>query len=212
MQNGAFPPRLDGGYGWFLVNETETADETLDETMIGSNNWGDDKTQLYYMLIGKYFNNDVYHNHGIRWIYENKIIDKTVNGIIPIDVINENDCVALLKNNLIFKDENKYMINFPIFDNREQWDAFFNLFYKLGNNFDNAFAKIVSDIHINFKAFVPKQITDGEIKQRVKHYSYNIIGFVAEELIRRGALEKPDEDKPLTNGVFCFKNRGDLRI
>lgn len=38
----------------------------------------------------------------------------------------------------------------------------------------------------------------------VSGYTHNIIGFVAEELINRNVLEKPDDEKPLTNGVCCI--------
>ena len=95
MQNGAFPPRLDGGYGWFVVDEKETENESL----------------------------------------------------------------------------------------------------------DNLLEELISDIYKSFKAFVPKRL-DSQINQWVSCYVQNIIGFVAEELILRGILEKPDIEKPLVNGVF----------
>jgi hypothetical protein len=177
LDEGPQPPRLDGGYGWFLVYETETADEKLDSTSIGCNEWGDENTYFFYLVIGKYYNDDVYHKHGIGWIWEQKIIDKTVNGILPDDILTDNDCVALLRNNLIFKDGNKYKFNFPIFDNIKQWDDFFKLFYGLGDQFDGVLTEIVLNIYKSFKSFVPKHIAESEIKQRVKNYSYNIIAL-----------------------------------
>jgi hypothetical protein len=194
------------------VNETETEEETLDDTAIGSNNYGDNNVYLYYLLIGKYFNNDVYQNHGTGWIWAKKIVEKAEGGIIPDDSVSDDDRVKLLKNNLIFKDKEneKYKFNFPIFE-REQFDAFFDCFYKLDKKFDFTLSEIVSDIYKCFKAFVPKRL-DSQINIWVKSYSYNIIGFVAEELIKRGALEKPDDEKPLTNGVLCVKNKGDFKI
>ena len=38
-------------------------------------------------------------------------------------------------------------------------------------------------------------------------YLYQIIGYVTDELIRRGMLDKPDFEKPLTNGVFCVEGK-----
>lgn len=210
LDEGPCPPRLDGGYGWFLVDETETSDEILDNSAIGSNNCGDNQAFFYYLWIGKYFCNDVYRNHGTRWISENKLVEKAIDGVIPTDSLNEDDRVKLLQNNLIFKDENEYKINFPVFE-RDQFDSFFNCFYDLGNAFDGVLTDIVAEIHNNFKAFVPKRL-DSQISIWVKYYSYNVIGFVAKELIKRGVLETPDNNIPLINGVLCVKNKGNLKI
>jgi len=63
-------------------------------------------------------------------------------------------------------------------------------------------SELITDIHKSFKAFVPKRL-DGQINQWVSVYVHSIIGYVADELINRGVLEKPDDEKPLTNGVVC---------
>lgn len=211
LDEGPFPPRHDGGYGWFLVDERQEGEEVLDDTAIGSNNWWDGQTEILYLWIGKYFDGDVYNNHGTRWIVEHKLVEKAVSGVIPDDALTDDDRVGLLRNNLIFKDGDKYKLNFPVFANRAQWDAFFGRFYTLGDEFDAELLRIISDINRSFRAFVPKRL-DSQINIWVKNYSYNIIGFVAEELISRGVLEKPDGERPLTDGVLCVRNGGDLKI
>ena len=210
IDEGPFPPRLDGGYGWFLIYETENEKEALDDMMLGNNYTGDDNICLYYLYVCRYFNDDVYRNHGTQWIWHKKLVEKATDGIIPTDALTDDERVKLLKNNLIFKDGDNYKLNFPIFE-REQFDAFLDCLYKLGDKFDGTLAEIISYIHKYFKAVVPKHL-ENQINVWVKTYSYNIIGFVAEELIKRGVLEMPDSKIPLTNGVLCVKNKGDLKI
>jgi len=62
---------------------------------------------------------------------------------------------------------------------------------------------LIIDIHKSFKAFVPKRLAS-QINQWVSCYVHNIIGFIVEELIQRGVLEKPGDEKPLTNDIFCI--------
>ena len=53
---------------------------------------------------------------------------------------------------------------------------------------------------------MPKRL-DSQINQWVTYFANQIVGFVSEELIRRGVMEKPGEDCPLTNGVFYVEGR-----
>ena len=54
--------------------------------------------------------------------------------------------------------------------------------------------------------FVPKRL-DSQIYQWVFCFVHRINGYVTEELIARGVLEKPDDEKPLTNGVFYIEGK-----
>ena len=204
MQNGPYPTRLDGGYGWFVVDEKETEDESLSATESGCNTSGDEAKGnfIYYYWIGKYFHSSVYHNGGIRWLASKNIVGKSQNGIIPNDSLSEDDLIRLLKANLIFKDGDKYKFNFPVFI-KEQFNNFKECFDKDNAYLDKVLTELITDIHKSFKAFVPKRL-DSQINQWVSCYVNNIIGFTAEELINRGVLEKPDDEKPLTNGVFSI--------
>ena len=62
-------------------------------------------------------------------------------------------------------------------------------------------AKWIVTVRNNFEGFVPKHLHD-QINQWVSCYLNQIIGYVTDELIRRGVLCKPDNVKPLTDGVF----------
>ena len=202
MENGPYPPRIDGGYGWFIVDEKEYENESFTPTESGCNSSGDEESSIInYFWIGKYFHSSIYHNGGTRWMSSAKIAEKTKNGVIPNDLLTEEDKVRLLKANLILKDGDTYKLNFAVF-NTTQWENFKNLFDKDNAKLDKMLADLIMDIHKSFKNFVPKRL-DSQINQWVSCYVHNIIGFVAEELINRGVLEKPDDEIPLTNGVFC---------
>ena len=202
LPDGPYPPRLDGGYGWFVVYEVEKESESLDAAASGSNNaWADDNTDcIYYYWVGKYFNNDVYNNGGTRWLASKQIVTQAQNGVIPSGVLAEDDLVRLIKHNLVVKDGDVYKLNFAVFT-PEQFEEFRGCFDKDNARLDKMLAELILDIHKSFKAFVPKRL-DSQINQRVSGYVHNIIGYVAEELICRGVLERPADDRPLTNGVF----------
>jgi RNA polymerase sigma factor (sigma-70 family) len=202
IENGPYPPRLDGGYGWFVVDEKETEDESLGDTESGCNITDGEKDYIYYFWLGKYFHNDIYHNGGTRWLRANDIVGKTNNGVIPNDALTDDDRVRLLKNNLIIKEGGAYKLNFPIFT-QSQYESFKGCFNEPNTELDKVLKELISEIHKSFKAFVPKRL-DSQINQWVSFYTHNIIGFVAEELINRGVLERPGGEKPLTNGVFCI--------
>ena len=38
-------------------------------------------------------------------------------------------------------------------------------------------------------------------------YLFSIAGYVIDELICRGVLNKPECEKPLVNGVFCVEGK-----
>ena len=210
MQSGPYPPRLDGGYGWFIVDEKETGNESFGAAECGCNSSGDaDEELIHYYWIGKYFDNKVYHNGGTRWLADKKIVGKSHGGVVPGDALGEDDFIRMIKANLMTKDGDGYKLNFAVFT-PEQFEDFRGCFDKDNAELDKMLAGLIGDIHKNFKKFVPKRL-DSQINQWVSCYMQRIIGFVAEELIKRGALEKPDGEKPLTNGVFCVLGKhGDV--
>jgi len=199
MADGPYPPRLDGGYGWFIVSETETGDEALAATESGCNITDGKKDFIYYFWTGRYFHGDIYRNGGTRWIHANKLIKKS--GAIAGHALADDDTLRLLANNLLLKNGSGYRWNFPIFS-RTQYDSFIGLFDKDGGTLDDMLTELIRDIHSSFQAFAPKRL-DSQVNQWVSCYMHNIVGFVAEELIRRGALEQPDDERPMPNGVFC---------
>ena len=206
MQDGSYPPRKDGGYGWFIVSEQ--SDEPNEVGSLGgggcnaysNDNEKDPNDCLYYYHLGRLFSNKI--NNAGDWLVQKEIIGKSKNGVVPEGSLAENDIIRLIQANLIIKDGDKYKLNFAVFTS-EQFNDFRGYFDTANEKLDKMLAELITDIHKSFKAFVPKRL-DSQINQWVSCYVHNIIGFVAEELINRDILEKPDEEKPLVNGVFSI--------
>ena len=201
LTNGAYPPRLDGGYGWFIVRENDDYSEQAVEYASGCNITDGENNNIYYYLLGKYFNNNIYHNGGTRWMHANKIVDTARDGTINRKLLTDDDIARLLQTNLITKNDKNYMLNFAVFDNA-QYNDFISLFDKTDKHIDALIMQLIKAIHSKFKEFVPKRL-DSQINQWVSCYSHGIVGFVAEELIKRGVLGTSADDIPLTDGVFC---------
>lgn len=212
LENGPYPPRRDGGYGWFIVEETVDASESCAEYNSGCNVAGDDSgsaykapSQIYYYWIDKYFDSDIYHNKGIRWLCANGIPQNSVNGIVPRDAFSEDGAAHLMEINLLTRSGSDFRLNFPYFT-APQFESFISLFALPDGKVDDLLAEWIRQVRRSFDAFVPKHL-DNQINQWINIYLFRIIGYVADELLRRGGLCKPDDEKPLTNGVFCVEGK-----
>lgn len=207
MKDGPFPPRKDGGYGWFIIKETENETEQASPYASGCNqmtqsNPIDERGVIKYYWIGRYFDERVYHK-GIDWMSDKGLLQMIENGMLPAGKIGDQDAARLIRLGLIEKSGGNYRICFPCFT-PEEYDRFTHLFRIDEAQLTETLHSLIVDIWQSFKGFVPKRL-DSQINQYVSCYAHNIIGFVAEELIRRGVLESPLKDKALTAGIFYIK-------
>lgn len=208
LENGPYPPRKDGGYGWFIVEETIDETENCAEYNSGCNVAIDENNpspQIYYYWISKYFDYNVYHNNGTRWMCKTGAAQNIENGMISKDVLTDEDAAHFLENNLIKLSAGNHYLNIPYFT-EEQFAKFVSLFDMTDEKINDLLAEWIMAVRKNFESFVPKHLHD-QINQWVNCYLYQIIGYVTDELIRRGLLNKPDSEKPLTNGVFCVEGK-----
>lgn len=210
LENGPYPPRKDGGYGWFLVEETVDETETGAAYNTGCDVAGDDDgsackppLHIYYYWINQYFDYRIYHDRGTRWMCANGIPQSSVNGVIAKDVLAEEDAAHLVKSNLLAKAGADYRLNFPYFT-AEQFAKFVSLFEMDDETVNDLLAAWIVTVRKNFERFVPGHLHD-QINQWVGCYLYQVIGRVTDELICRGVLRKPEAEKPLTDGVFCVE-------
>ena len=207
LENGPYPPRKDGGYGWFVVEETSDARENCDEYNSGCNVAGDDSgsagsvmSHIYYYWVNKYFDYSVYHNKGTRWMCANGLVHKSTNGVLKKDELADDDAAHLIATGLLIKNGDDYLLNFPHFTN-EQFVKFVSLFEMDDEKIEDLLAKWIISVRKSFESFVPKHLSD-QINQYVGCYLHRIVGYVTDELICRGILRRPDTDIPLTYGVF----------
>ena len=207
LENGPFPPRKDGGYGWFIVEETVDENESSAEYNVGCNVTDDEsgnkngiQSYIYYYWISKYFTKDIYHNKGIRWMCANGIPQNSSDGVVERDSLSEEDAAELIQNNLLVKSGKDYKLNFSCFT-EGQFAEFTSLFEISDAHLDDLLIEWIAAVRKNFARFVPARL-EAQINQWVSTYLYQIVGYVIDELIRRGTLRKPELDKPLTDGVF----------
>lgn len=207
LENGPFPPRKDGGYGWFIVEETVDENERCAEYSTGCNIAGDDTgsksgtlSHIYYYWISKYFDNSIYHNTGTRWLCAHGIPQSSKNGIVKKGILSNEAAAELIQNNLIRKAGDDYELNFACFTEK-QFQEFAALLDMRDEQLDTLLAEWIRSVHRGFEQFVPKRLTN-QINQWVSGYVYQIIGCVTDELIQRNVLKKPELEKPLTDGVF----------
>ena len=212
LENGPYPPRKDGGYGWFIVEETADEDERCAEHNTGCNVAGSDgergnasPSHIYYYWIAKYFEHAIYHNRGTRWLYANGIPQKSSNGVIEKGAISLEDGATLIQNNLILKSGDDYKLNFACFT-QTQFEQLIALFDFEDERLDDSLAEWIVAVKNSFEKFVPSRLGD-QINQWVCTYLFQIVGDVIDELIHRGALRKPDLDRPLTDGVFYVEGK-----
>ena len=210
LTNGPFPPRKDGGYGWFIVEETMDENERCAEYSTGCNIAGDDAgskssplSHIYYYWISKYFDNSIYHNTGTRWLCAHDIPKSSNNGVVKKDRLSDEEAARLMQNSLIKKSGHDYQLNFACFTEK-QFGEFAALWDMGDKALETLLARWIHSVHRSFEQFVPKRLAD-QINQWVSGYVYQIIGYVTDELIQRNVLKKPELEKPFTDGVFCVE-------
>lgn len=212
LEDGPYPPRKDGGYGWFLVEETADENENSAEYDAGCNVAGDDSgsrneilSHIYYYWTAKYYDDGIYHNRGTRWMCARGIPQNSINGIVKGDALAAEDAASLIQNHLLVKSGDDYKLNFACFT-EAQFAEFLSQFEMEDEDLDDLLADWITAVRENFVKFVPSRLGD-QINQWVSSYLFQIVGYVTDELIRRGVLRKPDLDKPLTDGVFYVEGK-----
>ncbi len=202
LPDGNFPPRKDGGYGWFHIQETEDARELVPDTNNGCCAIGD-RDSLYYYWIAKYYDQRVYSDAGLMLLEWLGIAQSSTDGIIAEGMLTEDNILQLLKTNLIRKEGDGYLLNFARFT-IGQFREVCRLLCEESEELDQLLCKWILSVRKCFEKFVPKRLDD-QINQWVNIYSQTVISVVIEELISRGRLEKPDMEKPFVDGVFCVE-------
>ena len=135
----------------------------------------------------------------------NGIPQNSVNGVVSKEALSEDDAAHLIETNLLIKSEAGFSLNFPHFT-AEQFGKFVSLFEMTDKKLNDLLAEWIVTVRNNFENFVPKHLHD-QINQWVSCYLHQIIGYITDELIRRGILRKPDNEKPLTDGVFIVEGK-----
>lgn len=210
-----YPPRKDGGYGWFIVDEVENQEfeNTFmeDPYSTGNNGFaveGSNPGWFYYYWIRRYFSQEVNSKQGLRILAEKNIVNIENAGEVDTDQLCQEEIAVLIANGLIRRDNRRYVCDFPLFTN-EQFCVLKELTEIKDPEIDKTISAFIENIfetiRLNMYSKVPKRL-ESQIDQRIScdmndHLNY-ITGYVMEKLISRGVLHKPDSENPVTDGVF----------
>ena|GEM_PF-363044 len=210
-----YPPRKDGGYGWFIVDEVEDQESestfTEDPHSTGNNGFavkGSNPGWFYYYWIWRYFSQEVKSKQGLCLLAEKNVIKIQNDGEADTDQLCQEEIAVLIANGLIRRNNRRYVCNFPLFSNK-QFCALKELTEikdpEITKELSAFIENIFEIIRLNMYSKVPKRL-ESQIDQRIScdmNDHLNIItGYVMENLISRGILHKPDLEKPFTDGVF----------
>jgi len=205
LADGEFPPRKDGGYGWFIVEETLDESESVGEFETGCNAVGCGGC-LYYYWMTKYFDQRLYDRGGMKLWSKRGLPFGRPDGTVP-DWLSGEERLGLLERNLMVREGEGFRLNFPCFT-REQFDRFCGLCACGDGRLDEGLSRWLLSVRKSFEKFVPRRL-HSQINQWITCYAGEIVGSVIEELISRGALERPRTEqetaavpKPLANGIF----------
>lgn len=125
--------------------------------------------------------------------------------MVESGALSAEDAASLIRNHLLVKEGDGYRLNFACFT-EAQFKEFLSLFALEDDGLDDLLIKWIASVRESFGKFVPHRLED-QINQWVCAYLFQIVGYVTDELIRRGALRKPNLDRPLTDGVFYVEGK-----
>lgn len=199
MRGGAFPVRKDGGYGWYIVQESEDSGDGADRHFYYCNRSGLDGGNIYYLGISEYFDNDVYN--GTKRLARKNIPRGAADELTAAKTLGDDDAAELVRVGLLRKGREK-MFDFPRFTAEE--------FGQLVREFDSddsldmVFADMLTRIRDSFSSFVPKRLS-GQTDQWVGCEANTLVGYVVEELISKGSLPRPQS--PSAYGVLYVEGK-----
>ena len=205
LQFGPYPPRRDGSFGWFVVQETEGQEEKLPEIYSGCNfviaPERLERGIFKYLWVTKHFENELYQC--LKWMYYEDIMAKIKEGKIDTKMFAEEELAKLLKYNLIQKNKNSYSLSFPVFT-RKQYKKLKKVMAGLVSEVRGILREPVFKIWEEFHNFVPQHV-QGQINQYLSGYTHNIIGLSVLRMVEKGQLASPPVQGPLTYNILYLE-------
>lgn len=212
LKYGPYPPRKDGGYGWFIVQETVNEHETIEPSASGCNLYYDSQDHsrgMYcYYWLGKTFSYELYQQ-GMNLMFSKSLFLKPDQRKF-IDELEQDDLVKLIKLNLVKRVKNTYHLTIPVFS-KEQFTQLTLILEPLVEQLVELLNDLVNQIWQEFRNFVPEQVQD-QINQYLAGYVQNITGLVIEAMIRKDQLKPPPQEGALTYNVFIIEELIDYNI
>lgn len=194
-----FPPRKDGGNGWFIVSEGV---ERIDENFSGCNGYhydskGGQSGRFVYYWIGDTFDDDLNKMlHDARFF---------INAIGPGNACfftDDTDAAKALKMGLCRNNGSRPYPAIAIFTPDE-----YKKFEEWAQNcraLDAIWNKWINALYREYKSYTPKRLAD-QIGGNVDSFSFNATAFIIKELNERNIIDRPKKDEVFTKNLMLIR-------
>lgn len=189
-ERGAFPPRLDGGNGWVIVNEIGSEQHRY---FSGCNGYFLEKSKFYYYWSSKYFSEEL---NTFLYKLENRKIDSAEFTECSFDEVLTAECI---KYNLV--KNNGWTI--PVFT-AEQYTDFMALIRQIAEPLSEKIYPTVEEVYSIMRRATPKHLHE-QIRGVFGAELNSIIAMICDELEKRGLMEVPSEEYFTGQVILCIE-------
>ena len=189
-ERGAFPPRLDGGNGWVIVNEIVSEQHRY---FSGCNGYFLEKSKFYYYWSSKYFSEEL---NTFLYKLENRKIDSAEFTECSFDKVLTAECI---KYNLV--KNNGWTI--PMFT-AEQYTDFMALIRQIAEPLSEKIYPTVEEVYSIMRRATPKHLHE-QIRGVFGAELNSIIAMICDELEKRGLMEVPSEEYFTGQVILCIE-------
>ena len=187
LQMPPYPPRQDGGYGWFAISErSDTSRLRAGQNSYGAGN--SDFAARYYWT-GSYAANklDAILSH----VAGNTGCRELVCALIRGDAVDEQgeELPFLVEKGMVTKTNGSYDLQTLAFT-KPQNDQLHETLEGVGDSLVDDMEKLALEVREGFLRVVPERL-HGQIGGYLGGYLHKVIGMVTEEYVRDGVLDSP---------------------
>ena len=185
-ERGAFPPRLDGGNGWVIVNEIGSEQHRY---FSGCNGYFLENSKFYYYWSSKYFSEEL---NSFLYKLESRKISSAEFDKCGFDDVLTAECI---KYNLV--KNNRWSI--PVFT-KEQYEKFVALVKTISEPLSREVYPFVERVYDIMCRATPKHLHE-QIKGVFGAEINSVIAMICDEMECNGSIETPKED-PFTGQIM----------
>jgi RNA polymerase sigma factor (sigma-70 family) len=187
LKTPPYPPRQDGGHGWFAISErSETS-----RYGAGANGYyaKDSGFVAQYYWMGNYAGNDL--DSILSHVAANADCAELVRALVRGDAIDEKgeELPFLVEKGMVMKLNGSYNLQTLAFT-KPQADRLHEALEGVCDSLVDDMEKLALEVHEGFLRVVPERL-HGQIGGYLGGYLHKVIGMVTEEYVRDGVLDSP---------------------
>ena len=189
-ERGAFPPRLDGGNGWVIVNELGSEQHRY---FSGCNGYFLEKSKFYYYWSSKYFSEEL---NSFLYKLESRELSSAEFAKCGFDEVLTAECIKynLAKNN-------NWTI--PVFT-QVQYGEFMALIKQIAEPLSEKIYPVVKEVYAIMRRATPKHLHE-QIRGVFGAELNSIIAMICDELEMQGLLEVPGGEYFTGQIILCLE-------